>query len=118
LCAFESKNEHLESSCLYLMGGFCGEELDDCFRYDLATKKWTRIESLPRKLSVFACSSVDDSLWGGKIRLILHGGEVDPSTAGHNGAGEFSNDTYLFDGLKWHMLNNSSPLKPSSRGIL
>jgi hypothetical protein len=78
LVAYENKNE----SCLYLIGGFCGHELDDCFQYDIKENKWTQIESLPRKLSVFACSSVNDETYEGKLRLILHGGEVDPSTLG------------------------------------
>ncbi len=78
LCAYENGTER----GLYLVGGFCGRELDDCYHYNIDENKWTQIESLPRKLSVFACSAVDDKSYDGKLRLILHGGEVDPSTLG------------------------------------
>lgn len=112
MCAYESLDEAKELSCLYLIGGFCGHELDDCFRFEIKTQKWEQIESLPRKLSVFACSSVGNR--NSNVRLILHGGEVDPSTVGHNGAGEFSSDTYIFDGNKWKFVDTDQ--KPSSRG--
>ncbi|CAF1083398.1 unnamed protein product [Brachionus calyciflorus] len=96
--------------CLYLIGGFCGHELDECFMFDLRENKWTQIESLPRKLSVFACSSINSE----NVQLVLHGGEVDPSTMGHNGAGEFSSDTYVYDGKQWKYIDLVE--KPSSRG--
>ena len=108
-----------EADFLYVIAGFCGEELNDMYKFDIAANGWTRIADLPRKLSVFACSTVESSklkVNGHNVKLILHGGEIDPSTIGHNGAGEFSNDTYIFDGTNWHMLDNSSPLKPTSRG--
>lgn len=111
LCSYESFDETVESSCLYLIGGFCGHELDDCYRYDISKRTWSKIENLPRKLSVFACSSIRNN---SNVRLILHGGEVDPSTMGHNGAGEFSSDTYVFDGNNWKFLSLDE--KPSQRG--
>ena len=97
LVSYQNESE----SCLYVIAGFAGYELDDCFKFNLATKEWSMIEKLPRKLSVFACNSV--SL--GSFRLALHGGEVDPSTLGHKGAGEFTNETFLFDGSGWHTLD-------------
>ena len=33
--------------------------------------------------------------------MILHGGEIGPSAEGHKSAGEFSNDTFIFNGEKW-----------------
>ena len=118
LCAFESPNESVESSCLYVIGGFKGEEIDDVFKYDLNKNEWTQIQSLPRKLSVFACSAVNSDKWlidGKRVRILVHGGEIDPSTKGHNGAGEFSSDLYAFDGEKWHILKISGD-KPTNRG--
>ena len=107
-----------ESDCLYVIAGFKGEELDDMYKYDLATRQWTQMTSVPRKLSVFACATVkSDAIKfdGKRIRLVLNGGEVDPSTKGHNGAGEFTNETYIFEGSKWHKLADSA-VKPSNRG--
>jgi hypothetical protein len=78
------------------------------------------VESLPRKLSVFACSTLNSDKWrvnGKRIRVLVHGGEIDPSTKGHNGAGEFSSDTYGFDGEKWHILKSDDvEEKPMNRG--
>lgn len=99
---------------MYVVGGFCGRELDDCWKFDLNRKEWIQIENLPRHLSVFACESVFDKQ---NLRLILHGGEVDPSTLGHNGAGEFSKSTYIYDGQCWSLLEFSDEdFKPSTRG--
>jgi hypothetical protein len=109
LCSYENADE----KCLYVIGGFAGMELDDCYKFNLIDKSWSSIQNLPRKLSVFALASVKNST----TRLILHGGEVDPSTLGHNGAGEFTKETFLFDGTQWNaaskqVLNSG----PTSRG--
>ena len=77
---------------------------------------WTQLANLPRHLSVFAsATALNDS---NQIRLIVHGGEVDPSTLGHEGAGEFSQTTYIFDGQKWSMLDfdENEANRPASRG--
>ena len=112
LCAYQNDNE----KCLYVIGGFSGEEHDDCFKFDLINKCWSEIESIPRKLSVFASTGIlkSNNL---KARVIMHGGEVDPSTLGHNGAGEFTNETFYFDGFKWHAFSNDKSLNSTkSRG--
>ena len=114
LVAFESSDETKEPSLLYVIAGFCGEELDDCYQYNIVEKKWSKSVSLPRKLSVFAYSSIKRR---SNLRLVVHGGEVDPSTLGHKGAGEFCNDTYVFDGQSWiecEFQENSQ--RPSNRG--
>ena len=104
------------TSCLYVIGGFKGEEIDDVFRYDVGKNEWSQVVgSLPRKLSVFACAA--PVVAKGKVRVLVHGGEIDPSTIGHNGAGEFSSDIYAFDGENWDILKSSSENdKPSNRG--
>jgi hypothetical protein len=86
-------------------------ELDECFKFDLKNESWSAIENLPRKLSVFACTSILNS----SARIVMHGGEVDPSTLGHNGAGEFTNETFVFDGAHWHAQVVSGD-GPTSRG--
>jgi hypothetical protein len=88
----------------------------------IANGEWTRIASLPRKLSVFACSALNTSFVSqASWHLVLHGGEVDPSTSGHSGAGEFSSQTFAFDGNDWqlistHWTEGCDEAKPSSRG--
>ncbi len=72
--------ESLEEKCLYLIGGFCGYELNDFWKYNVTDKKWTRCQDLPRHLSVFASATILDNP---NKRLIIHGGEVDPSTQGY-----------------------------------
>jgi N-acetylneuraminic acid mutarotase len=109
LCSYENSDE----KCLYVIAGFAGKELDDCYKFNLKDKSWSQIQDLPRKLSVFACAAVSNS----SMRLILHGGEVDPSTLGHNGAGEFTRETFMFDGTQWHSLSDQVlNCEPSSRG--
>jgi len=96
ICSYKSNGQEY----IYLVGGFCGHELNDCFVYNVQNNSWSKATNLPLGLSVFALTSVDDGKFAGS-RLILHGGEIGPSTEGHKSAGEFSNDTYLFDGDNW-----------------
>jgi N-acetylneuraminic acid mutarotase len=101
---------------LYLIGGFCGNELDTCFKYSIKNKTWSTIANLPRKLSVFASASIIENS-SSNFKIILNGGEVDPSKLGHSGTGEFSQDTYAYDGEHWHLLKFTvNDTKPSNRG--
>ncbi|KAM3571606.1 hypothetical protein VYU27_006374 [Nannochloropsis oceanica] len=77
-----------------LLGGFAGEEARDMWAFDLEKKEWEDWSSYSTGLeprSVFGLQPVQ----GGKS-LVLFGGEVDPSSAGHMGAGGFAGDTLLF----------------------
>lgn len=107
-CGYSSASQRF----LYIMGGFSGEEQDDCYKVDLATQTFTDVERLPFKLSVFATASLSRP----DLHLVVHGGEIDPSQLGHSGAGEFTSQTMVFDGERWTKVVSESGEKPSSRG--
>jgi N-acetylneuraminic acid mutarotase len=96
ICSYKSNTDGQEY--VYVIGGFNGKEIDDCFVYNVQNSTWSQIASLPKGLSVFASAIVNDNK---EFRLIVHGGEIGPSNEGHKSAGEFSSDTLLFDGEKW-----------------
>ncbi|XP_013384298.1 nitrile-specifier protein 5 [Lingula anatina] len=78
---------------IYVTAGFSGKEMNDMHRFDIATRTWSQL-SMARPIpprSVFGCVPV------GEHHLIAFGGEVDPSDQGHEGAGEFSNETFVFN---------------------
>lgn len=88
---------------LYVFGGFCGHELADVHRFDLASETWEVVvpdestadggpsrAGLPPR-SVFAAGSHGNS-------ILLFGGEVAPVTSGgHTKAGHFSADCFAFN---------------------
>jgi len=111
ICSY--KNEATNEACIYLFGGFCGHELSDCFKYSIEENSWSQISGLPSGLSVFASASLNQP----NARIIVHGGEIDPSTQGHTAAGEFTADTILFDGEAWSKVKiENEEVMPSSRG--
>jgi len=79
---------------LYIVAGFCGRELNDVHTFDLKTHTWdspsccSREKELPPR-SVFGIACLAN-------RIVLYGGEIDPSTKGHDGAGGFSSDVFIF----------------------
>jgi len=78
-------------SNLFVLAGFAGEEANDCYKYDIAARTWSTIPSdTLRPRSVFGVSTL-----GSKI--VIFGGEVDPSAYGHSGAGDFANDLVVLD---------------------
>jgi N-acetylneuraminic acid mutarotase len=97
LCSYKEPTTGREF--IYCVGGFCGHELDNCFRYSVEQNKWSPISSLPMGLSVFALSALNDASASGIF--ILHGGEIGPSRGGHEVAGQFSAESFLFDGQDW-----------------
>lgn len=106
-------NNSTGEKCLYLFGGYCGHELNDCWKFDLSNNVWSKQANLPQGLSVFACSGISNHP---SLKAVLHGGEVEPSKSGHAAVGEFSDVTYAFDGEKWLELLVDNSTKPSSRG--
>ena len=65
------------------MRHFAGEETSDVHRYDVAGDKWEEVEKgLPEAVSVALCFAVRD-------KIVMFGGEVEPSKRGHAGAGNF-----------------------------
>lgn len=96
ICSYKNKDDGQEY--IYVIGGFSGKEQDDCFVYNVQNNSWSQIASLPKGLSVFASASVDGN---NDFRLIVHGGEIGPSKEGHKSAGEFSSDTFVYNGENW-----------------
>mmetsp|Transcript_11900 Transcript_11900/g.25566 ORF Transcript_11900/g.25566 Transcript_11900/m.25566 type:complete len:342 (+) Transcript_11900:55-1080(+) len=114
---------------LYVLAGFCGHELADSFCYDLAAGKWEEAAPLPVARSVFgaavhsspAPSGCSGAGCGHGGHIMAFGGEVDPSTQGHEGAGDFSADLFCYDesARNWHKLsvsNDAGSPGPCARG--
>jgi hypothetical protein len=106
---------------LLLLGGFSGRELGDCHAFDIAAGKWACpaapaggadgaapagcagcAGAIPPR-SVFGAAA--HACGGGRGgagcghggHVLLYGGEVDPSTQGHAGAGGFSAEVLCLD---------------------
>ena len=103
-----------------MLGGFSGRELGDCLAFDTASRRWRAAPEIPPRsvfgAAVHVCSSKDaaghghghgaeGTEGGGGVggggggdgcghggHVLLFGGEVDPSTQGHAGAGGFSGE--------------------------
>jgi len=76
---------------LMVLGGFAGREVGDMWEFDLATETWSCLsETLKPPRSVACCEGVG-------TRVLLFGGELQPSDRGHEGAGAFSSDTQVFE---------------------
>jgi len=84
---------------IFLLGGFAGcgcdgVEMADIYVYDLKSKQWTiMVQTLPTPKSV--CIATGITMNGKDHYIVIIGGEVDPSTRGHEGAGGFCNDLIL-----------------------
>jgi len=74
------------------------EEQADLWHFDLSSKCWQQVRttgSLPTARSV-----TDMVLLRGSLQqptLFVFGGEFTPSQQGHEGAGEYHDDAYVFD---------------------
>ena len=79
---------------LVVVGGFCGHELADVHCYDVAAARWEEVaaggDAFPAR-SVFAAAATGDEA------VVVFGGEVDPSDAGHEGAGQFTAALHRLD---------------------
>ncbi|KAI8475700.1 MAG: kelch repeat protein [Monoraphidium minutum] len=108
---------------LLVMGGFSGKELGDAHTYDIAAGRWLCGDGgaeacggcaspIPARsvfgAAVHACGGSEDGCGHGG-HILLFGGEVDPSTQGHAGAGGFSSEVFCFetDGKGCHALQLS-----------
>jgi Galactose oxidase, central domain/Kelch motif len=82
---------------LGVVAGFAGEETNDGHIFDITKQQWSD-ESLTADLLGLRPRSV---CVGGSFPSIglslIFGGEVDPSSKGHEGAGGFANDLVLLD---------------------
>lgn len=97
---------------LMVLGGFAGREVGDIWEFDVASKTWSCLsETLSPPRSVACCEGIG-------TRVLLFGGELQPSDRGHEGAGAFSNDTQVFDANPAIKLTGSGKGKtsPPARG--
>eukprot|EP00586_Coscinodiscus_wailesii_P009796 CAMPEP_0172512624 /NCGR_PEP_ID=MMETSP1066-20121228/246005_1 /TAXON_ID=671091 /ORGANISM="Coscinodiscus wailesii, Strain CCMP2513" /LENGTH=355 /DNA_ID=CAMNT_0013292529 /DNA_START=160 /DNA_END=1227 /DNA_ORIENTATION=- len=86
-----------QGQSLAVVSGFAGEETNDGHVFDIAEGQWLQkgmdgLESLrPRSVSV--------AMTLNKLsKMVIFGGEVDPSDKGHDGAGGFEGDFVILDG--------------------
>lgn len=100
----------LDEANLYVIAGFAGEETNDCYSFNLASESWSTIpsESL-RPRSVFGLCALLD-------KIVIFGGEVDPSAHGHSGAGDFANDVVVLDTNEKTFVNHGCEGAPLGRG--
>jgi N-acetylneuraminic acid mutarotase len=78
---------------VWVIFGFCGHELSDIHRFDLEEQTWAEVRcsgDTPTGRSVFGTATVGE-------KILLYGGEVDPSDQGHMGAGAFSSELLVLD---------------------
>jgi len=105
-----------DGKSLFVVGGFIGEESNAVYRFDLESKQWEVVLAEKNdKVRPFSVS-VGVTLPG---KLVFFGGEIDPSTKGHEGAGSFSNDVVVLDsktGLPLEAKINGDGDEPAQRG--
>jgi len=93
---------------IVIVAGFAGEETNDGHAFDLHKAAWepqllTQLNDLrPRSVCVAHATA---------SHIYLFGGEVDPSSLGHEGAGGFANDVVQIspDGVTTHAPTDASP---------
>lgn len=80
-----------DKSALCVLGGFAGREMKDIHMFDLQTLKWSvSSKELKKACSVAVCVTAGN-------RVVLFGGEIEPSAKGHAGAGNFSEELAAYD---------------------
>ncbi len=81
---------------LLVFAGFAGKETKDLLTFSLAREAWT-VHSAPDALVPRSvCQSFVAGGEGGR-QIICYGGEVEPSSLGHAGAGSFSSEVVAID---------------------
>ncbi|KAL4430939.1 hypothetical protein ABPG75_006195 [Micractinium tetrahymenae] len=123
---------------LFVVAGFTGQEANDVHRFDLATESWdcprccggpaqhgsaaagcSHAEApvqLPAR-SVCAVAAHACGACAHANHVVCFGGEVDPSTQGHAGAGGYSNELFCLDTScqHWHRCTPAGA-PPAPRG--
>jgi N-acetylneuraminic acid mutarotase len=100
---------------LFVLFGFNGKELSDIWCLDLShvAQGWKQTETSgesPGPRSVSAVGPI------GQSKIIVFGGECEPSAQGHEGAGRYLEDTAVLDldTLQWKKVMSSA--HPTGRG--
>lgn len=83
---------------IYVMFGYDGKtELDDMYTYDLNNKQWSKLQLI----NSCGSRSVTDIVYLSDIgklgSIFVTCGECSPSSQGHESAGKFLHDTWLYD---------------------
>jgi len=79
-----------EGSALHVVGGFAGREMRDMHRFDLLGGTWSNHQGeMSKAVSVALCAAVGQ-------HVVHFGGELAPSSRGHAGAGNFSEEIIIF----------------------
>eukprot|EP00977_Amphora_coffeiformis_P024134 scaffold15108_cov180-Amphora_coffeaeformis.AAC.10 len=98
---------------LLVWAGFAGEETYDGQVYDIATDTWETMELSepvrPRSVCVAGALAKED-------RIVIFGGEVNPSDRGHEGAGGFAQDVVLMKLVSHSSSSSSSNLLKCQQG--
>ena len=108
----------IDLKSLFIIGGFSGKEMNDVFRYDIEARRYYEIYSHEDKNNPVRPFSVS---CGGVLNNMIYyfGGEVDPSQNGHEGAGDFSNEVQMLDGITGKVMTThkiAGNEKPLARG--
>jgi hypothetical protein len=104
-----------DGKVLFSVGGFCGQESNAVWKFDLASNAWQEVlaegNDVLRPFSV-SCGATVGSY------LVFFGGEVDPSNKGHEGAGGFTDAVVVLDGLTGEVVLDGADVVPGplSRG--
>jgi hypothetical protein len=85
-----------DGKAIFSVGGFCGQESNAVWRFDLASNTWQEVlaegNDILRPFSVSCGATLG-------AHLVFFGGEVDPSNKGHEGAGGFTDAVVVLDGM-------------------
>ena len=103
---------------VHVLFGYNGKvEADDHFVFDLVTKVWRQVQTP----IVPPARSVTDAVYVSRIgrlgSIFVFGGEFTPSQQGHEGAGEYHGDAWLFDIDTERWTQISTPSYVGDRGI-
>lgn len=118
-CARGGPGAVATADAVFIAFGYNGkEEQEDLWRFDLGKKSWSKIE--PRGEVKPSTRSVTDLAAGANGTFFVFGGEFTPSAQGHEGAGAYLDDAFLFNekDQTWSKLQpaNAEAAKPGARG--
>lgn len=104
-CGFVAHGQNL-----FVIAGFCGDQTNTCYKFDLEKKSWSTIASEGLKpRSVFGICTVGN-------HVIILGGEVDQSQLGHLGAGVFADDLVALNTETLEFVEIEQNVRPLGRG--
>jgi len=108
-------NIAIVDSKAFVFGGFAGKQLNDFWSFDFKTDKWSSMETansneLPEGRSVACGLRISNK------SFFVFGGEKEASASGHEGAGLYFNNSFIFNlnDDKWKEVKTD--LVPSARG--